>query len=333
MYSRYKVSRKNNAVVRFIIFLAVAGVLVYFGHRNRQYLFFWKYTSNRIVKRIEQAAKMKNGPMRDAALTELGGIMKSYRKDNPLAPDVYLQAGRVEFLTAESALPGTFSELVINDSVHDLPSRARIHFIRSIKDFRKAAALTDDGSLPAESALLLARASYHTGYKTPEEIYDILQKHRVPGSVTGTEGARFCALIEIVSGRVDKGLERLVDNGDVFDSLQGRLLLATAERTGRRYTNAIMHYREVAGLTSDKKILKLVNINLGKLYFNQSLYQESITHFNRALELDSEDSESRIWLGKNYARLGDRVKAKAVWTEVLTRDSSNDEARKLLGIM
>jgi len=66
------------------------------------------------------------------------------------------------------------------------------------------------------------------------------------------------------------------------------------------------------------------------LYYNQSLYNESLAHFSSALAIDERDNELKIWIGKNYSALGNKAKARAVWSEVLAIDSANEEVKKLL---
>ena len=80
-------------------------------------------------------------------------------------------------------------------------------------------------------------------------------------------------------------------------------------------------------------IIKLVHINLGKIFYNRSLYKESLYHFNQALNIDERDILLKIWIGKNYSALGYKTRAKAIWSEVLVSDSSNQEVKKLLGLM
>ena len=56
-------------------------------------------------------------------------------------------------------------------------------------------------------------------------------------------------------------------------------------------------------------------------------------HFINALTIDGRDNTLKIWIGKNYSALGDKKRAKAIWTEVLVSDRTNKEAKKLLGLM
>jgi len=77
---------------------------------------------------------------------------------------------------------------------------------------------------------------------------------------------------------------------------------------------------------------KLIHINLGIVYYNQSLFRESMSHFNSVVEIDPGDINARIWIGKNHYAMGEKDKAKAIWSDVLARDKSNREVQKLLGV-
>ena len=94
-----------------------------------------------------------------------------------------------------------------------------------------------------------------------------------------------------------------------------------------------MSFKNILENCSDKSVTKLANINLGKIYFNQSLYKESLMHFTYALTIDERDNTLKIWIGKNYSALGEKTKAKAIWAEVLASDQTNKEAKELLGLM
>jgi len=45
------------------------------------------------------------------------------------------------------------------------------------------------------------------------------------------------------------------------------------------------------------------------------------------------DTTPKIWIGKNYSALGEKDKAKAIWSEVLTTDGTNAEVKRLMGTM
>ena len=133
--------------------------------------------------------------------------------------------------------------------------------------------------------------------------------------------------------REDYGLKFLSDYGMVKDNIQGLLLFATAERAAKKYTGAIMSYKNVLARTQEPAIQKLVRINLGKIYFNQSLFKESLDQFTLALQVDQKDTLPRIWIGKNYLAMGAKDKARAIWSEVLITDGANTEVKELLGAM
>ncbi len=149
----------------------------------------------------------------------------------------------------------------------------------------------------------------------------------------GVENIRFYSMVTIANRREDYGLKYLAEHGMVRDNIQGKLFYATAERLAKKYTGAIVTYKDVLARTSDERVRKLVHINLGKIYFNQTLYRESLDQFSLALKIDAKDSVPKIWIGKNYSAMGEKDKAKAIWSEVLTTDGMNTEAKALMKMM
>lgn len=137
----------------------------------------------------------------------------------------------------------------------------------------------------------------------------------------------------ILNGDEKKGFDLLQSHGAILDSIQGRLFLASVEVIAMRYTNAIMNFKDALSRSDDVRVRKLIHVNLGKIYYSQSLFKESLGHFTIALKIDEKDNFSRIWIGKNYSALGYRDRARAIWSEVLTTDRSNTEVRRLLGVM
>jgi tetratricopeptide (TPR) repeat protein len=229
-----------------------------------------------------------------------------------------------------SMLPGSFSELVINDRINQIEKEPRTEFIRAIRDFRKARAL-DEEVLDQASLFMFATSAYLSGYYAPGEIYAMIEKRGDPGKGTDIEFVRFYSIIAILNGKEDHGLSFLSTHGMAGDSIRGLLFYATAERMAKKYTGAIMTYRKVLAMTADDRIRELVHFNLGRIYYQQSLFREALDQFSRALELNEGGISPRIWMGRCYLALGDREKARAVWNEVLARDGANAEAKQLLG--
>jgi hypothetical protein len=82
--------------------------------------------------------------------------------------------------------------------------------------------------------------------------------------------------------------------------------------------------------SDDPFVQKLCYSNLGKIYYSQNLYKESLDQFNAALNF-GDDINCRIWIGKNYSAMGMKDKAKAFMDEVLVLNPDNEEVKKLLG--
>jgi tetratricopeptide (TPR) repeat protein len=333
MYDRYKSKRKSTGIYKFLGIVALLGVIIFLGTRYYRYLAFWKFSQNKLEKRIETVRQIKDVDKKRGALTDLSDIYERYKEEHPVDPDAFYVSGEIHYMLGESHLPGNFSELYINDRVHDISRDAKIEFLKAIKDIKKGCAL--ENSVPDDNrSFKLAKAGFYTNYSTPAEILRMIEKKGESIKLKeDIENIRFYSIANILNRREDYGLKYLAAYGMVKDNMQGLLFYATAERVAKKYTGAIVSYKNVIARTSDDKLRKLVHVNLGKIYFNQSLFRESIDQFSQALKIDERDSMPKIWIGKNYSALGEKDKARAIWSEVLTTDGTNAEVKKLLGIM
>ncbi len=330
MYYRYKSKTRNRKIYRYVFTILIVGSLVVAGYRYRQYLLFWKYTSTRITQRIEQARTVTDQRERERRFRELQAISGDYLKDNQLSLDACLMYGEVRFQLGQSLIR-QFTDLIIYEGgSFDVGDKARAEFTESIKFLKKAAAISS-APLPPRAELLMARAMYYTAYISNENIFNRLRKLDIGEGFPGVDDARFYALMHILNGKEERGIQVLGQHGKIAESTEGQLFLATALSIARRYTDAIVQYKEVLGRESSPQTQKLVYLNMGRIYLSQSLYAESLSRFNDALALDDKDLKTRIWTARVYSAMGNKAKARAVLGEVIAVEAGNEEARKLLG--
>ncbi|MBN2160733.1 MAG: hypothetical protein JW807_15190 [Spirochaetes bacterium] len=332
MYDRYKSKKKGRSVYKVLLALILIGAASFFGVRYRHHLAFWKYTQTKLEKKIASMRQIKDAARRREALSDLADIYERYKDEHQVDPDAFFTSGEIHFLLGETYLPGNFSELFINDRARDIGKEARDEFLKAMKDIKKGAAIKN-GDLDGERSLMLARSGFYTDYHSPTEIFQMIENIGDSIKPDNIENIRFYSVINILNRHEDYGLKHLLKHGMVRDNIQGLLFYATAERTAKKYTGAIVSYKDVLARTSDENIRKLVHVNLGKIYFNRSLYRESIEQFGYALKIDEKDSTPKIWIGKNYSAMGEKDKARAIWSDVLTSDGKNTEVRELLGTM
>jgi tetratricopeptide (TPR) repeat protein len=332
MYDRFKTRKRNSGIYKVVVALAVISGVLFVGFRYQRYLTFWKYNQNMLYKKIEASRHIADRQDRREALIGITDTMDRYKEEHQTDSAAFLMSGEAHYLLGESNLAGTFSELFINDKLGDVSKNAKIEFLRAIKDIKKGSAL-DNGALDENFCLLLSKSCYFAGYNTPSEIFRIIQKSGDPVKFNDTENVRFYSVVSIINKKEDFGLKLLSQHGMVRDNIQGLLFYSTAERVAEKYTGAIVSYKNVLAMTTDEKIRKLVHVNLGKIYFKKSLFKESLEQFAIALKIDERDALSKIWIGKNYSAMGQKDKARAIWSEVLTSDGANTEARELLGTM
>ncbi len=332
MYDRYKSKRRNTGPYKLLAVLIILGAGIFLVVRYLVYLAFWKYNRNKLYKTVDTARHIKDPLKKRESLADLAGTFERYKEEHQVSPDAYFVSGEVHYLLGVTYLPGNFSEMYINDRMQEIVPDARRAFLNAIKDLKKGSAL-EDGTMDDSCAFMIAKAGLYSGYYTPEEIFEMIEKTGETVKVKDVENIRFYSIINIMNKREDYGLKFLSDYGMVKDNIQGLLLFATAERAAKKYTGAIMSYKNVLARTQEPAIQKLVRINLGKIYFNQSLFKESLDQFTLALQVDQKDTLPRIWIGKNYLAMGAKDKARAIWSEVLITDGANTEVKELLGAM
>ncbi len=332
MYDRYKSKKKNTGIYKFLVAVILIGAAVYLGVRYQHYLAFWKYNQSKLEKKIEAMRLIKDADRRREAIVDLSDAYERLKLERMTDPDTFFVSGELHYMMGESYLPGSFSELYINDRVSEASREAKAEFLKAIRDIKKAAAL-DNGAMDDARCFMLAKAALYADYYTPAEIFLMIEKTGETIKQKGVENIRFYSMVNIANKREDYGLKYLAEHGMVRDNIQGKLFYATAERLAKKYTGAIVTYKDVLARTSDEQVRKLVHINLGKIYFNQTLYRESLDQFFLALKIDAKDSVPKIWIGKNYSAMGEKDKAKAIWSEVLTTDGMNTEAKALMKMM
>jgi len=332
MYDRFKTRRRNAGIYKAVAALAIISGLLFLGYRYQRYLTFWKYNQNKLVKKIETVRQVADKQNRQEELTGLADTLERYKEEHETDPDAFFLSGEVHYLLGETYLAGSFSELFINDKLRDINKNAKMEFLKAIKDIQKGSAL-DNNTIDENFSIMLAKSCFYTDYKSAADVYRIVQKSGDPVKFKDVENIRFFCIATVMNKREDYGLKLLSQYGMVKDNIKGLLFYATAERIANKYTGAIVNYKNVLTMTSDDKIRKLVHVNLGKIYFNKSLYRESLEQFTLALKIDEKDMLPKIWIGKSYSALGQKDKAKAIWSEVLTTDGANNEARELLKTM
>lgn len=294
---------------------------------------FWKYSEHRLNAKIAAAASIPDRELRIKTLSELCAQFDGYKSNDPMNYEVMLLSGRLRSLLGSAHLPGSFSELVINGKLTQVNEAARIEFLAAIKDIKKGLALLNGREADQHSIFALARALYYVNYYPVDEIKKISDTAADMASVNDPEDLRFHAVLTILAGNPDAGVNILLARPEIQSTIEGRLFHASAESMAGRYTNAIMIYREIQSRVTDSAVHRLIHIHLGGIYFKQSLYSESIDSYTAALTIDESDNTARLSIGRSYQAMGQKDKARAVILEVLSRDKANAEARALLDVM
>lgn len=329
MYYRYKTRKKDRRYVKFIFYCIIAGIVSYTVYHYRNHLMFWKISHNRIVSEITAVSGISDPQARFEKLKKLKSDLEIYKQDNALEPESYTLSARVCYSLGIAGMDNDFTDIYLNESNIKLSPESEKYLTEAIKNSQKAIALLDGKEIDIDDLFILAGAYYFTGYYTGEEIYALLKEYVKDGDGVSADNARFFSIVCIAADNVDEGLAFLQAKGDIESSVKGRLLWAKALRDSMKNTEAIIAFQKILKTAEDPVSQKIAYVNLGKIYYGQHLYRESLDQFTAARTL-GDDLNCRIWIGKNHMALGEKDKAKAVWTEVLNADSTNEEVKKLL---
>jgi tetratricopeptide (TPR) repeat protein len=329
MYYRYKSRKRNRGITKILFIAMLAALVLYVPYHFRSYLLFWKYSVSKLEQKVLDAASQTDSNERTRRLLELKDNSRQHKAENQLSADAFLTSGRVHFLLGEQYMPGSFSEIMMHDFSEGIDPRARKAFLTTIRDIRKGIELVS-GEEKSVHYLALAKAAYYTNFYPLPEIINVLSKVKNIESLPDREDIRFCAFMHIISGDADGGIELLNKSDKAISGIEGTMFLAASEMRAKRYTNAIIRYKQVLEKTAEPRMVKLARVSLGKIYFTQTLYLESQDQFSKALDADPEDAAVRIWLARSMVAAGDKKSAKTIVEEVLKKDQNNDEAKKLL---
>ena len=328
MYYRYKTKRNRKKLIRIALVVTGLFTLVFLVYIFREDLMFWKFSYNTLVTKAK-VEPQGNPQVKKSRIIAMCKASDEYKEENSMSSDAYFISGKVHFSLGEILLGRSFSWLVIDDSLRCTDPEAIREFTRAIKDIRKGIALKGE-DYDVEYLFLLARAMFYLDYYDHEKVYAMISEVNRNKIYKSVDNVRFYAILSIMADHNDEALEMLKQHGDVERNLEGVLFFATAHWMAKSYTTAIMLFKEVLEKAKDQNILKLANINLARIYYHQSLYRESLTHLENALAIDGKDVQARILQGKNYQSLGDKMKAREIWKQVLGDDEDNEEVKKLI---
>jgi len=333
MYYRYKPKGRKKRILKPLAIIIVLCAIGYFTYRYKEHLMFWRYSDNKLVAKLKAA---ENSDNKLAELKNLVQVFDNYRENNPLDQDAYFYSARLHYNIAVANMPESFSEFVINtfsdDGLFVITPLSLSEFQKAVKYMRKGMALGDNKNIDYEYLMVFAYSCFYTSFLDMVELNEILSFADKNELSKNVEDARFYSLVKILKNEKDEGFEFLANNGRIDSDLRGILFQSCVESMAGQYTNAIMNYKKILDTIEDPQVLKFVHMNLGKIYYKQNLYNESLEQFTWSSEKDTGDALPKIWAGKSYAALGQHDKAKAVWNDALTIDKNNSELKKLLGI-
>lgn len=330
MYYRYKSKKKDRKLLKLFFFSAVLFAAIYTGYNYRSKLMFWRVSHNRIVDQITRISAITDLSEKVASLKKLSEDMELYKNDNPLDPDSYIYSARVYYHLALALSGKSFTEMYLEDMLLQLSAEQTKYFIQSVKNMSKAIALLDGKEIEPQDIFLLGKSCFFTGYRDNSSIYAMLKNPELSDGLLSMDDVRFYSLLCLSEGAADEGLELLEKKGGGEDSTLGKLFKAKILQNSSKSTDAIIAFQKILKISDDPYVQKLSYSSLGKIYYSQNLYKESIDQFTAAL-LIGDDPNYKIWIGKNYLALGMKDKAKTVLNEALVSNPDNEELKKMLG--
>lgn len=331
MYYRYKSKKKDRRFLKVILFTGIVCTAVYMFYTNKAKLMFWRINQNRIIKAIDDVSRIEDPVSRVQDLKKLGEDLEIYKKENILDPEAYILAAKLYMKLGLNLDNRSFTDMYIDDSLASLSAESRSYLRLVIRDINKAIALNDDSGVELDDLLSLTKAAFLTGYYSNDYIYSIVNSKIKSEDNISVENARFYSLLSIMSGNVDEGLEYLEKKGSVGDSVQGRLFKARALTDGMKYTDAIMEFQSILKSSEDMNVQRTCYINLGRIYYNQRLYRESLDQYTTARNILA-DNNCRVWIAKNHFALGEKDKAVIILNEAAAIDPANEEVKHLLTV-
>lgn len=332
MYYRYKSKKKDRKLLKLLLITIIVISAVYTGYSHRYSIMFWRISHNKIMDQIVAVSAISDMNERMNSLKKLSTDIEVYKKENPSDPESYIYSARIYFYLGMVIGGKNFTELYLDDLLNNISPEQRKYYIQAIKDSNKAMALLDGKDIDPQDLFILGKAYFITGYKNSKSVYTLLKNAAEGCENLSAEDARFFSLLCLASGSIEEGLAFLDRKTGVEDTIQGKLFKAKALKDAMKFTDAIIAFQKILKSSEDPYVLKLSYMNLGKIYFSQNLFKESLDQFNAALST-GDDLNCKIWIGKNYSAMGMTDKAKSIWNEVLTANGENEEVKKLLGLL
>jgi tetratricopeptide (TPR) repeat protein len=306
MYYRYKTRKKNRFFLKFSITALILVTAVYMLYKEHGVLEIWNYSENKVIAKINEINRAPKN-VKDEAIKNARSAAEKYSNENPLNPDPCFLLAAVECAAGENELMYDYSGMLVRDdsSVND---NAKKYFFNAIKLIKKGISLNNSSKIPDDCMIKLAKSYFYTGYYSNEEIYPYINKIDNPLAISSRDDKIFYCIMLLKEGK-DSGLavlKREIKENDFY----GRIILAGAYQETKQYTNAIVEYKNLLAVLKDEEMLKIVNMNIGRIYFTQSLYKEALSHLQGLVTENETDLKLRVIMEKCYNETGDKINAK-----------------------
>lgn len=308
MYYKYKSSKKSGKRFKFLFITLLLVVSIFTGIKYKDYFKFWEYSFSKIEREYKNISSIDNESIRREKLDILKKQIEEQNKVSQFSEKYTILLAKINHDLGEIYFGNNFAQLIIRDREFSVPDTTSKYFLNSIKLIKKFQSIDQSHELDDELILILAKNYFYMDYYGSSDIYDLLSTISSHENLLKNDNRRFYGYFHYIQTEEDQYLNYLsnINSNDI----EGELFIAGVYLKAKQYTNAIMKYKSVLekNISNDDKII--IYRNLGKIYFYQSLFEESLDYLLRAYKEKPHDREIRKIIHDIYLELDDKDNAK-----------------------
>lgn len=307
MYYKYRSSKKRGKKLKLFTITAVIFLIAYLLYNNFSSFKFWEYSFSKVERNYNEIIEEKNLSDRRDKLESLSKEIEESIKEDVYDEKSLTILAKINFNLGEIYFGNNFTSLIIKDDVVDVPINTKKYFLKSIKFIKKIEAANENGVLSDELLIILSKEYYYLDYYGRMKIYEIMNEISDPENIKLKDDKRFYGYFHYVLTEEEQYLDYLTKINS--DDIQGKMFMAGVYLTAKKYTNSIMIYKNLLNESISQEKRLIVLKNLGKIYFYQSLFEESLNSLLKVYESKPHDSEVRELIYKIYIEQDNKEKA------------------------
>lgn len=306
MYYRYRSKQKGGKLIKFIIIMAVISAVFFIIFKYQNQFKFWKYTFSKIEREYNKVESCTDCNKLSGYQDLMIKLQKSYDDDVSNERTILLLA-KTNFKIAELYFKDNFTSIIIKDKKHSLPKNSAEYYRNSLIFTNKFIAF-NEGEIPEDEILIiLSKLYFYLDFNNRNIIYENLKKIRKPEEIKSNDDKRFFGYMCFMETEDEQYIEFLKDIEQ--KNMDDQLFLAGVYLQAKQYTNAIVKYKDILRSKVDGNIKIIIFKNLGKIYYNQSLLDESLKYLLDVYRVKPNDQEVRQLIYEIYMSKKDKKQA------------------------